>query len=83
VVWLLIEQAKPSAIFGFAVDRTPVQNEFSNCRVVWDRFSAQLLSGAADPDVTVPQAIAELKANGLDRIVAEAQRQIDEWKRTR
>jgi putative aldouronate transport system substrate-binding protein len=79
----LNEQAKISAIFGFAFDRTPVQNEFSNCYVIWDRFTAQLFTGAADPDVTVPQAIAELKANGFDRIIAEAQRQIDEWKRTR
>jgi putative aldouronate transport system substrate-binding protein len=79
----LNEQAKPSAIFGFAFDRTPVQNEFSNCRIIWDRFSAQLLTGAADPDVAVPQALAELRANGFDRIIAEAQRQIDEWKRTR
>jgi putative aldouronate transport system substrate-binding protein len=79
----LNEQAKSSTIFGFAFDRTPVQNEFSNCTVIWDRFTAELFTGAADPDVTVPQAIAELRANGFDRIIAEAQRQIDEWKRTR
>jgi putative aldouronate transport system substrate-binding protein len=79
----LNEQAKISPIFGFAFDRTPVQNEFANCTVVWDRFKAELYSGAADPDVTVPQTLAELKANGFDRIIAEAQRQVNAWKQTR
>ncbi|MDR3172543.1 MAG: ABC transporter substrate-binding protein [Treponema sp.] len=79
----LNEQARTSALFGFVFDRTPVQNEWANCTVVWDRFSADLFTGAVNPDVTVPQAIAELKANGFDRILAEAQRQIDAWKLTR
>jgi putative aldouronate transport system substrate-binding protein len=79
----LNEQAKVSSIFGFAFDRTPVQNEFANCTVVWDRFQAELFTGAANPDVVVPQALAELRANGIDKIIAEAQRQIDAWKRTR
>ncbi|MDR2177893.1 MAG: ABC transporter substrate-binding protein [Treponema sp.] len=79
----LNEQAKISPIFGFPFDRTPVQNEFANCTVIWDRFKVELYSGAADPDVTVPQALAELRANGFDRIIAEAQRQINEWKLTR
>jgi putative aldouronate transport system substrate-binding protein len=79
----LNDQAKSSTIFGFPFDRTPVQNEFSNCTVVWDRFKAELYTGAADPAVTVPRALAELRANGFDRIITEAQRQVDEWKRTR
>ncbi|MDR3147935.1 MAG: ABC transporter substrate-binding protein [Treponema sp.] len=79
----LNDQAKASTIFGFAFDRTPIQNEFANCTVVWDRFAAELFTGAANPDMTVPQALAELKANGFDRIIAEAQRQIDAWRRTR
>jgi putative aldouronate transport system substrate-binding protein len=36
-----------------------------------------------DPDVAVPQALAELRANGFDQIIAEAQRQVDAWKKTK
>jgi putative aldouronate transport system substrate-binding protein len=79
----LNDQARVSIIFGFAFDRTPIQNEFANCTVVWDRFAVELFTGAANPDVVVPQALAELKANGMDRIIAEAQRQIDAWRQTR
>ncbi|MDR2101821.1 MAG: ABC transporter substrate-binding protein [Treponema sp.] len=79
----LNEQARASAVYGFAFNRTPVQNEYTNCSAIWNRFKPQLYNGAVDPDVVVPQVIAELKANGLDRIIAEAQRQIDAWKQTR
>jgi putative aldouronate transport system substrate-binding protein len=79
----LNEQARVSSTYGFVFDRTPVQNEFSNCTVVWDRFRPELFNGAVDPDVAVPQVLAELRANGYDRILAEAQRQLDEWRRTK
>jgi putative aldouronate transport system substrate-binding protein len=79
----LNEQARVSAIYGFVFDRTPVQNEWSNCSVVLQRYEADWLCGAVDPDVAVPQALAELRANGFDQIIAEAQRQVDAWNRTR
>jgi putative aldouronate transport system substrate-binding protein len=77
------ESAKTSAVFGFAFDRTPVQNEFANCTVVWDRFHIDIKTGAVDPDTAIPQALAELRSNGFDRIIVEAQRQVDAWMRTK
>jgi putative aldouronate transport system substrate-binding protein len=77
------ESATRSAILGFAFDRTPVQNEFANCTTIWDRFNVDIKTGAVDPDVAIPQALAELRANGYDRIIAEAQRQVDAWLRTK
>jgi putative aldouronate transport system substrate-binding protein len=79
----LNEQARVSSIFGFVFDRTPVQNEWANCSTVWTRYTADLFTGAGDPDILVPQCLAELRANGYDKILAEAQRQLDEWRRTR
>jgi putative aldouronate transport system substrate-binding protein len=38
-----------------------------------------LKSGAVDPDTALPACIAELRQNGFDRIIAEAQRQIDDY----
>ena len=73
------EEAAPSVMLGFMMDVGPVLSETMNCRSVWEKYKIDLLTGAADPDVVVPRVIAELSANGLDRIIAEAQRQADEF----
>lgn len=36
-------------------------------------------AGASDPETAVPACIEELKAAGLDKVIEEAQRQIDEF----
>ncbi len=74
----LNEDAVPSVMLGFIMDIQPVRMEIINCRTVWEKYQNDLLSGAVNPDVMLPQIISELKTNGFDRIVAEAQRQINE-----
>jgi len=73
------EEALPSVMLGFMLDIEPVQNEIVNCRSVWSKYSADLLTGASDPDAVLPKVIAELKASGLELIIAEAQRQVAEY----
>jgi putative aldouronate transport system substrate-binding protein len=73
------EEAVPSVMLGFMMDLTPVQNEIINCRNVWTKYQADLVTGASDPVVILPRVIAELKASGFDAVMAEAQRQIDEF----
>ena len=75
----LNETAFSSYILGFTFDITPVENEVINCRNTWDHYYTDLRIGATDPDKTLPVVIAELKKKGLDKIIAEAQRQIDEF----
>lgn len=41
-----------------------------------------LLTGTADPEVMVPQMMQELRAAGFDKIVAEAQSQVDAFMAT-
>ena len=73
------EEATPSTCLGFALDIEPVQNEMANCKTVWDKYKYDMLTGASDPATVVPKCIEELKAAGLDTIIAEAQKQIDEF----
>jgi putative aldouronate transport system substrate-binding protein len=73
------EEAFPSVMLGFIMDPDPVINEMMNCRLVWDKYFIDLKTGASDPDVIIPLVIAELKANGFDKVLAEAQRQVDEF----
>jgi putative aldouronate transport system substrate-binding protein len=64
-------------MLGFMMDIEPVRMEMMNCRSVLEKYKNDLLTGASDPDEILPQLILELKNNGLDKVMAEAQRQID------
>jgi putative aldouronate transport system substrate-binding protein len=75
----LNETATPSRLLGFNMDITPVENEVINCKNTWMKYYTDLRTGASNPDVTLPLVIADLKKKGMDRIIAEAQRQIDEF----
>jgi putative aldouronate transport system substrate-binding protein len=73
------DEAFPSVMLGFMMDPDPVMNEIMNCRLVWDKYYIDLKTGAADPDKMIPLVIAELKVNGFDKVLTEAQRQVDEF----
>ena len=73
------EEATPSTCLGFALDISNIQNEVSNCNTVWDKYKYDLQTGASDPDQVLDQCISELKAAGLDTVIAEAQKQVDEF----
>ena len=36
-------------------------------------------NGLVDPDAMIPQLIQKLKDAGADRVIAEKQRQFDQW----
>lgn len=65
---------------GFVMDPDPVANEIAACENVLAQYTSQLEYPAfADPVAFVEEFRNELKANGIDKIVAEAQRQLDTW----
>lgn len=73
----LNETAKSSVLLGFSFNTSSVENEIANCRAVWDKYKAELMTGAKEPKAQVTTMNKELKAAGFDKIVAEAQKQID------
>lgn len=75
----LNEMATPSPLLGFVLNIENIMNEIIACRIVWEKYNADLNAGASNPDVILPVAIADLRANGLDRIIEEAQRQLDKF----
>jgi len=75
----LNETATPSVMLGFVMDLEPVQNEIINCRNAWGKYYTDLKTGASDPAVTLPKVMAELKSAGFDKVMAEAQRQVDAY----
>lgn len=73
------ENALKSKALGFVWNMEPVKNEIAAVNNVKEKYFTALECGSVDPETTVPQFIEELKAAGIDTIVAEKQRQLDEW----
>lgn len=80
---LLIDYAKdafsePSLGFRFVQD--PVNAEMTAVQAVVDGSQRALLTGYVDPKVELPKFIQALKDAGLDKILAEVQKQYAAWK---
>lgn len=82
-VWEATKKLNDSAVnspaLGFAVDTTPITNEIASISSVVDQYLLSLDTGAVDPAVVLPEFQEKLKAAGADTIVAEIQKQLDEW----
>jgi putative aldouronate transport system substrate-binding protein len=68
-----------SKAMGFTFDSSPVKNQITAVTNVREQYQLNLEDGLSDPDVVLPEFIAAMKANGVDDIVAEAQKQLDAW----
>lgn len=79
--WDLFDQfnksGKPVPILGWAFDAEPVKNEIAALTNVAKEYADALDAGAVDPAVKLPEFISKLKANGIDTVLAEAQKQLD------
>lgn len=71
--------AKRSKALGFTFDPSGVQNEITACTNVAAKYTIGIESGSLDPDETLPKFQKELKDAGIDAVIAEKQRQLDEW----
>lgn len=71
--------AKSSPAMGFRFDSTNVLNEITACGNVTAKYDLALRWGELNPEEALPKFIEELKAAGVDVIVAEKQKQLDEW----
>lgn len=66
--------------FGFDFDLDPVSAEAAAFRTILDEFGKSLYTGSVDPDKYLPQLKKKLEAAGIQKVIDEMQRQIDEWK---
>ena len=64
---------------GFFFDTEPVYDEYRACSEILEKYYLPLLSGALPADETAKQALVEMKAAGEDDVIAEKQRQLDEY----
>ena len=70
--------AAPSYALGFTFDPKPVENEMAQVKAVNEEY-AGIFAGLI-PGEKLDEFIQKQKAAGIDKILAEAERQLKEWK---
>ncbi|WP_168123539.1 ABC transporter substrate-binding protein [Paenibacillus sp. HB172176] len=74
------DAGKPAPLLGFNFDTSKVATEIASVQNVREEFWAPLMTGTVDPEEYLAKANEKFKAAGLDKIIEEAQRQLDEWR---
>lgn len=73
------ESAVTSVACGFSFDITPVSAQMTAIQSVMEEYETSLQTGTLEPASGIAEMNAKLEAAGLSDVLAEAQRQIDQW----
>lgn len=71
--------AQTSLAFGFSFDPEPVTNEIGAVTNVVNEYNVGLTSGSMNPDEILDQFLQDLDQAGMQKILDEAQSQLDAW----
>lgn len=74
------ETAESSPIMGFLFQPGDVSAEIANITSVIDQYAPGLDTGTVDPAKKLAEFQSKLKSAGIDKVIAEAQKQLDAWK---
>jgi putative aldouronate transport system substrate-binding protein len=75
--------AESASVLGFIFDPEPVKNQIAAFNNAKKEFEPALFTGTVDPKAYLPKYISKLKSIGVDKIIAEKQKQLDEWVKTK
>lgn len=67
---------------GFNYSSDEIKNEVAACSAVLNEFRTGLEMGAMDPATELPAFLKKLEKSGINVIIEEKQKQLDEWKET-
>lgn len=68
-----------SPAMGYSFDSSSVSTEIASVSAVIEQYGKSINCGALDPEKALPEFINSLKSAGIDKVIAENQRQLDEW----
>lgn len=74
------DSATNSPLLGFLPDTSSITTEIANLKNVKDSVYDALFSGTIDPEENLPKVDKKLQDSGLDKVMAELQKQIDAWR---
>jgi putative aldouronate transport system substrate-binding protein len=79
--WEKYKEYNKSAIvspnYGFTYNPDNVKSEIASCVNVWKEFAPALATGTVDPDEYLPKMLEKYKIAGIDKILADEQKQFD------
>ena len=73
------DSAIKSNALGFVFDPSNEKTVVAAVQAVFDLYRLPLENGVVDPDENLPKFIQALKDAGIDTVIAEKQKQLDEW----
>ncbi|TCM95793.1 putative aldouronate transport system substrate-binding protein [Paenibacillus sp. BK033] len=73
------KNATKSKAMGFIFNADAVKSEIAAVTNVTNQYKVALETGTVDPETQLPKFIDQLKAAGIDKIIAEKQKQLDAW----
>ena len=74
------EEATLSEALGFSFDPQPVEGQIAAIANVYQEYFPALATGSVDPATKLPEFIDKLNKVGAQELIAEVQRQYDEWR---
>ena len=75
----MIPDDRKSPAMGYSFKSESVSSEIAAVQTVIAQYAPSLNAGAVNPEDTLPEFIDALKAAGIDTVIAENQRQFDEF----
>lgn len=67
-------------LLGFNFDTSNVTTEIASIQNVMAEYWGALVTGSVDPEEYLPRAIEKFNEAGMQKVLEEAQRQVDEWR---
>ncbi|HLV10331.1 MAG TPA: ABC transporter substrate-binding protein [Halanaerobiales bacterium] len=64
---------------GFIFDQSPVRTEVAALTAVTEEYGVALETGVVDPEIVLSQFLGRLEDAGINKVIEEKQRQLDEW----
>ena len=75
----LNNDSPPSVALGFNFNPDPVKTELANISAVFKELEQPLLEGRVDPATALPEYLKRLDEAGLQKVIEETQKQLNEW----
>jgi len=75
----LNNESPASVALGFNFNPDPVKTELASVSAAVKELATPLIAGMVDPQTALPELLRRLDEAGLQAIIQEAQKQMDEW----
>ena len=76
----LNETSATSPLLGFLYNPDSLKQEYAQVNAIMGEMIPAVMTGTVDPEDMMPKYLERLKKAGLDKLIVDAQAQIDAWK---